>query len=554
MIDGSDAPSAPAGRGGAASDVFARRSSGLVKELGAFESFSINLISLGPGPAFGLFFVVLLFVTGANLMDATLLAALIAVPIVVTYSILAVAMPRSGGEYVYASRLLHPYLGFVSGAARMMNVLLYAAVLPYWFVTLSVGPGLGSWGAIAGNSELSRWGALLTPFSGLTSDLSIVALGAIATVVVMALYIGLRPRAAFRLFSGLLLVELAGLVVSVALLEAMGHAAFVSTVNSFMSANGYVGNYYQATASYGAAFGPYGASATNTLLFVPLIFAFYFMFSNAPSYIAGEFRRTARSIRLGLATSFVLAVAFSVALVYAFESVVGMDFLNGAVAGSVYGIVEPGLPSLPFGAGLASLPMFAAHGDSVAIAVIFLGSASWYLLWMILGLYIFSRYALSFSLDRLFPRFLSGLTGRTHAPAASIAIVTGFGLLLLPLVTYYTTTYYDPFIFLLFFLPMISVALTAASLVRLGLQRGSRSLTVAGSIAFGVTGVSAYAVSTLPLLGSAAGFTTSNQTTSYVAIGLVLVGSLIWYLVARGYHRRRSGLDLALAFRDLPPD
>src|SRR5205823_8805743 len=32
--------------------VFARKTSGLVKELGAFESFSINLISLGPGPAY----------------------------------------------------------------------------------------------------------------------------------------------------------------------------------------------------------------------------------------------------------------------------------------------------------------------------------------------------------------------------------------------------------------------------------------------------------------------------------------------------------------------
>jgi amino acid transporter len=544
---GAAAPLAP-------SDVFARRSSGLVKELGAFESFSINLISLGPGPAFGFFFVILLFVTGANLMDAVLVAALIAVPTVITYTVLAVEMPRSGGEYVYASRLLHPYFGFVSGAARMVNVLLYAAVLPYWFVTLSVGPGLASWGAIGNLPSLASWGALFTPFSGTTNNLDIVAVGSILTIAVLALYVGLKPRAAFRLFSALLLVELAGLVVSVVLLAAMGHATFVSTVNSFMAAHGYVGNYYAATAAYGDSFGPYGSSLTNTLLFVPLIFAFYFMFSNAPSYIAGEFRRSARSVRLGMATSFLLAVVFSVALVLTFETVVGMNFLNGAVASSVYGIANPFLPALPFGAGLASLPMFAAHGNAVAIGVIFLGSASWYLLWMILGLYIFSRYALSFSLDRLFPRFLSGLTSRTHSPAASIAVVSAVGLLLLPLVTYYTTTYYDPFIFLLFFLPMISVALSSASLVRLGVRRRSAARTAVGALAFGITVVAAYAVSTLPLLGTAAGFTASNQTVSYVAIALLLVGSLLWYGAARSYHLRRSGLDIALAFRELPPD
>ena len=535
-------------------DVFARRSSGLVKELGAFEAFSINLISLGPGPAFGFFLVILLFVTGANLMDAVLAAALVAVPIVVTYTVLAVELPRSGGEYVYASRLLHPYFGFVSGAARMLNVLLYAAVLPYWFVTLSVGPGLASWGAIAQLPSLATAGGRLTPFSGTTSGLAIVAIGTVATVAVLALYIGLKPRAAFRLFSGLLLVELAGLVVSVVLLLAMGHATFVATVNGFMAARGYPGNYYADTAAYGRSFGPYGSSVTDTLLFVPLIFAFYFMFSNAPSYIAGEFRRSARSIRLGMATSFLLAVVFSVALVYAFESVVGMDFLNGAVAGSVYGITSPGLAPLPFGAGLASLPMFAAHGNPVAIGVIFLGSASWYLLWMILGLYIFSRFALSFSLDRLFPRFLSGLTERTHAPAASILLVGAVGLALLPLVTFYTTTFYDPFLFLLFFLPMISVALSSASLVRLGRRRGSWGMTAVGATSFVVTAVAAYAVSTLPLLGTAAGFTASNQTVGYLAIALVLGGSLVWYAAARSYHLRRSGIDLALAFRELPPD
>src|SRR5438876_11378004 len=98
--------------------VFARKTSGLVKELGAFESFSINLISLGPGPAYGLFLVVLLFVTAANLMQATLLAALAGIPLVPAHAIMAIEMPRSGGQHVYAARLLHPKLGSVGRRAR----------------------------------------------------------------------------------------------------------------------------------------------------------------------------------------------------------------------------------------------------------------------------------------------------------------------------------------------------------------------------------------------------------------------------------------------------
>jgi amino acid transporter len=550
----SGVPTVTSDSGAGQASVFARKSSGLVKELGAFESFSINLISLGPGPAFGLFLIILLFITGANLMDATLLAAVIAIPIVFTYTIMGIQMPRSGGEYVYASRLLHPYFGFVSGAARMMNVIIYAAVLPYWFVTLSVGPGFGAWGAFTGNSTLLNWGNQLTTLLPTTNNVSIILIGEVLTIVVMVLYIVLKPRLAFNLFSALLIIELLGLIVSVALLFWLGHTGFVNTVNNFGIANNDGPGLYQSTAAYGATWGPYGSSVTNTLLFVPLIFAFYFMFTTAPNYIAGEFRRSSRTIRLGMSVSFVLAVVFSVLIIAAFEQVVGMNFLNGAVAASVYGIINPGTAPLNFAAGLTSLPMFAAGGNNVALAIIFLGSATWYLLWIILGLYIFSRYALSYSLDRIFPRFMSSVTRSTHSPIAGIIVISVLGIILLPPLVYYPNSLYTPFVFLLFFLPMITVALTSLSLLRLGIRDKKVLYAGVGAISFGVTAVSAYLVSTLPLLGSAAGFTTSNRNTGYIALVGILVVSALWYVIARWYHKKKSGIDIALAFKELPPD
>ncbi|MGI0128639.1 MAG: hypothetical protein ACREEC_00535, partial [Thermoplasmata archaeon] len=370
---------------------------------------------------------------------------------------------------------------------------------------------------------------------------------------VMVLYIVLKPRLAFNLFSALLLLELLGLIVSVALLGWMGHASFVTTVNNFMANQGYVGNYYADTASYGASLGAYGSSGTNTLLFVPLIFAFYFMFTTAPSYIAGEFRRSSRTIRLGMSVSFLLAVVFSVAIIFVFEQVVGMNFLNGVVASSLYFFVGAPQP-LNFAPGLTSIPMFAAGGNNVALAVIFLGSVTWYLLWIILGLYIFSRYALSYSLDRLFPRFMSTVTRSTHSPIVGIIVLSALGLVLLPPLVYYPNSLYTPFVFLLFFLPMITVALTSLSLLRLGIKDRKVLWAGVGAISFGVTAVSAYLVSTLPLLGSAAGFTASNRETGYIALAGILVGGAVWYVLARWFHLRRSGIDIALAFKELPPD
>ena len=531
--------------------VFARKTSGLVKDLGAFESFSINLISLGPGPAFGLFLIILIFVSGTNLMQATLLAALIAIPIILTYTLIGIEMPRSGGEYVYASRQLHPFFGILSAFGRVLNVIIYAAVLPYWFSTLSVGPSLAVWGAFTNNMTLLNEGNNISLFIG--NPLYITIIGILVTLVAMLLWTVMKPRVAFQVFSALLILELFGILVSVGLLFAMGHTGFVNAVNS------YTGDptYYQSISAYGAAsFGAYGSSLTNTILFVPLLFAFYYMFGTAPSYIAGEFKRSSRSIALGMAVSFILAIAFAVLIVFTFEQVVGMNFLNGSVAITDWGIAGPAgvTATLPFAMGLASAPAFAAHGSSIWLGIIFLGSASWYLLWLILGFYIFSRFMLSMSLDRLVPKWLGNVTRSTHQPWVGILFIGVAGIILLPFLAYYYTTLYSPFIFLLFFLPMLTVMLTSLSLARLGLRNHKPLNVIAGGISFVVTLVSAYLVATLKDLGLAASFTASNKETGAIVIVVVFVAAAVLYLISRWYNQRTRGIDIGLAFKELPPD
>src|SRR5437773_12020705 len=74
-----------------------------------------------------------------------------------------------------------------------------------------------------------------------------------------------------------------------------------------------------------------------------------------------------------------------------------------------------------------------------------------------------------------------------------------------------------------------------------------------GTLSFVVTVAAAYLVSTLQSLGEAAGFTLSNQLTSYVTIIIVFVGGAMWYFGARAFHLRRHGVDISMAFKELQP-
>jgi APA family basic amino acid/polyamine antiporter len=68
---------------------------------------------------------------GPYVLPAFLLAALPAVFAALAYSILASAMPRAGGSYLYASRAIHPYIGFVASFSQWFGLSIVIGVIAY---------------------------------------------------------------------------------------------------------------------------------------------------------------------------------------------------------------------------------------------------------------------------------------------------------------------------------------------------------------------------------------------------------------------------------------
>ena len=104
-----------AGRGAEApsrqsSQLFVRQSTGLVREASWLDATIFNAVfsaPVGATLAWGVFFALTAF-PGADLVAATLWSFVLNIPILIMMSLLASSMPKTGGDYVWVSRILIP--------------------------------------------------------------------------------------------------------------------------------------------------------------------------------------------------------------------------------------------------------------------------------------------------------------------------------------------------------------------------------------------------------------------------------------------------------------
>ena len=92
------------------------------------------------------------------------LALLIVLPTSLAFSMLAAAMPRSGGDYVYVSRILGPRLGMTSSWTNTIWWFIYGGVPSAFFARYGLGPLFRNVGLLSGNSSLVDIGSwFVTP-------------------------------------------------------------------------------------------------------------------------------------------------------------------------------------------------------------------------------------------------------------------------------------------------------------------------------------------------------------------------------------------------------
>lgn len=110
--------------------------SGLRRQLGLMGLAATGICSMLGASVYVVPFMIQRNVPGIGswVLPAFFFAAIPALLAALAYAILASAMPRAGGSYLYASRGLHPYLGFVASFSQWFGLSIVIGVIAYIIV------------------------------------------------------------------------------------------------------------------------------------------------------------------------------------------------------------------------------------------------------------------------------------------------------------------------------------------------------------------------------------------------------------------------------------
>ena len=529
--------------------VFVRDATGLIRALSPFDVFILGIVGITPGVNMTLFYLYIAYLyPGANVPLAVLGAIPISLIFGAVYWLLSISMPRTGGDYVYGSRIVHPLWGF----------------LPNWIYTFVNVTALGFYAATIGGSFLAVFFATLGNFynnatllswSSAASSVNGGLVIALIAIWVSALInvMGMRTYAKAQLI--MFVIAMAGIVVLLAVLGVNSNQSFQTAFNQYASSynTSYQGIINQAKSS---GWAPQGFDLSQTLLALPFI-----LLSLAtvwPVIAAGEARRPQRSMLYGT----VVAIAISGVILWAtavlFYNVAGEQFSKAIAYVSNCGCTTY---PLPVGAYIQYLSSILTNNPAV---IFFLGFS--FFMWSLILLPAFyvitTRSIFAWSFDRLIPTSMADINDRYHAPMKAILVVAIIASASAALALYTTVVGVAFNITLAAVSSFIFVGVAAAVFPYSKKARaifdqsppivkkriaGVPIITILGVIEAAIFAYITYLAATSPALsGPINGMSVGLIAVMYV-VGIVI------YFASKGYHKRR-GLDIGLAFSVVPPE
>ncbi len=492
--------------------IFARESTGLVKEAGLLDAISINISDMSMGVALavlGYTMMLLPSIEGVNLIVSSIIAFALSIPQIIVYTILVTKMPRAGGDYIWLSRAFGGAIGGSLALAFVVESLAYFAL-----VSLSASPTL--------YSSLLAIGVNI-PFLTSTLGTILVGVASFAAIVLINIF---KPRYGFRLITALTLVSLAALIAAIIIYITAGRTNLVNAVNSLLP-SGY--NYQSIAGSYnGSTFNLF-----NTIMMIPFFAIFIYPWIQAGPSISSEIRGKG-----ALKLNVVLA------------SVITFILLTMAIASMYYGLSYPFVTAalsnsnVNYAINFWTVAIAAAHNPIVSWLLI-IGSFTWEIAVLAYGVVVVARYIMAMGLDRYLPEVMSYVSPRLHSPIAAHIMDLAITTVLIIAAAYFYGTFtalYGAVV-----AAMIYYLAVGAAAVKHGLRSGHKLLIIAGALTAIVFAFITYQFLEYPSIWG------GNWLAYGVEIATFIAGLGI-YAVMRRHYSKKEGIDISLAYKEIPPE
>jgi APA family basic amino acid/polyamine antiporter len=482
---------------------YARKASGLVRGLSMLDAFAIGFMNQGLTPGAWVFISLgLATFLGGNLILATVISVILAgIGFPLVWGILGGSMPRSGGEYVYNSRILHPIVGIAQsfGDAFIWLVWIFA------LAPLVIDPGvtmlfnfLGYDASWLTNHPWERF-LFLSIFNALSFLFVLFGMKVFAGAQKVIMFFGLG-----------------GAVVIAIVLSVTSRATFIAHWNSW------VDKYYSGTdaltihyANFPNAVAKFaGISSIPTTwnwhdtIGLLVAASWLFAYAYSISFVAGEVKRPDKSIIWANVFAILVPCVFMLWFAVALYHSVGFQFLsaaswNDSVNGNGPIDAAANLPWSTNFVGLAAVMVGTGVFSKIIMAIMALSYIA-FAIWLVTLSYLaFPRILFAWGMDRMGPKWFTDINPRWASPVKNIFLGFAIGEALLVWSAFHPNA-------------VINIALT-------GLQIGS---------VFAVTAVAALL---FPYMKSAKGIWDTSPYKKWTFLGLpVIVWGAIVNLVYLG--------------------
>jgi len=545
---------------GAPPEMFTRQATGLVRSARASDALFYNVVWSAPALTIAFFFLLKpSFYQGSSFLLACVFAFVLGIPGAFLYAMLTTAMPRSGGDYVFVSRVVHPLAGFVTSmagwtlwqffgcyfaASALINV-----VLRPGFDLIGVKTGQHFWITIS--NDLSKWWVRL-PLVVL-----LIVLAGWICVNGMRWYTNVQK---YFMMPGAIL----GLVIIAASLLIWNKNTFFSNFDKFQ---GVVGGKSSGQVEALAAKNGFNAHASTDwtdTVGMSVEFAYLYLWTMWSIELFGEMK-SARRVRsvYGMFTGshILMFITYLVGFTWAYyyvgtkwmKSFAWMALNNSDQLGGGWDF--RGAATFFY---IPSLNLFLG----IVLFLCFVGPASQSLFNTILGS---SRLMLAASFDRLLPSWFAKVNSK-GVPHVSIWV--GVGLSAAVAATYEAWNNIGELLFWSTFMTLIAMAFSmlAGALLPYRMKSvyevspasqyklfGAPLIVICGviSVIF-ISGLDLAA----GLLNDQFGlfkFSNAAARAGAITAGVVTLAAIIWYFVVVS-QRKKEGIDVAAAFREIPPD